>query len=69
MLMDWIGIFGNWCKKESWRLIAVLGGSGKKFFPKIAPVSGNFDLKFERFLKHRFLILFLYSTKNSVSTE
>ena len=58
-----IGVFGIWGKKESWRLIAVLGGSGKKILPEIAPESGNFDWKFERFLKYTFQILVFHSKK------
>jgi hypothetical protein len=48
-----IGIFGIWCKRESWRLIDV---SGKKILPAIAPESRNWDLMFERFVKHLFQI-------------
>ena len=50
-------------------MIAVLGGSGKKMLPEIAPESGNFDLKFERFLKHTFQISVFHSKKTSVFTE
>ena len=50
-------------------MIAVLGGSGEKIVPEIAPESGNFDLKFERYLKHTFQILGFHTKKTSVSTE
>jgi hypothetical protein len=45
--MPLIGFFGIWCKKENWRLIAVLPMSGKKNIPEIAPESGNFDLQLD----------------------
>ena len=50
-------------------MIAVLGGSGKKSLPEIAPESRYFDLKFERFLNHTFQILVFDSNKTSIFTD